>query len=70
MTFKCVHKEHFFDFDTTGRNITLVGGSFFETYGREIVERWVLGYIDSIKQQSAPARVRISPNRIAVFLAS
>ncbi len=61
MTFKGIHRAHFFESDPTGREITWAGGAFFKTDGDKIVELWVLGDIDSVKQQlGAPAGTRFS----------
>lgn len=51
MTFKGVHCGRFFDVEPTGREIRWAGGAFFRTDGRQIVEVWVLGDVDSVKQQ-------------------
>jgi predicted ester cyclase len=51
MTFKGVHRGIFFDVEPTGREIRWAGGAFFRTNGKQIVELWVLGDIDSVKQQ-------------------
>jgi hypothetical protein len=40
--------------------IRWVGGAFFTTDGRQIVELWVLGDVDSVKQQ-LNARLGFSP---------
>jgi len=37
--------------EATGRVITWAGGAFFTTDGERITELWVLGDIDSVKQQ-------------------
>jgi len=51
MTFKGVHRGRFFDVEPTGREIRWAGGAFFTTDGDQIVELWVLGDIDQVKQQ-------------------
>ncbi len=51
MTFRGTHQAPFFGVDATGREITWAGGAFFRTDGRQIVELWVLGDIDAVKQQ-------------------
>lgn len=51
MTFKGIHRARFFDVEATGREISWAGAAFFRTDGRQIVELWVLGDIDSVKQQ-------------------
>ncbi len=61
MTFKGIHRAHFFETEPTGREITWAGAAFFKTDGDKIVELWVLGDIDSVKQQlGAPAGTRFS----------
>ena len=60
MTFKGLHRARFFDVEPTGREIRWVGGAFFTTDGRQIVELWVLGDVDSVKQQ-LNARSGFSP---------
>src|SRR5262245_20879150 len=56
MTFKGVHRGRFFSVDPTGREIRWEGCAFFTTDGHQIVELWVLGDVDSVKQQlNAPA---------------
>ena len=51
MTFKGIHRAHFFRIGPTGREITWAGCAFFTTNGHQIVELWVLGDIDSVKRQ-------------------
>ena len=51
MTFKGLHRARFFEVEPTGREIRWVGGAFFTTDGQQIVELWVLGDVDSVKQQ-------------------
>lgn len=51
MTFKGVHRARFFGVEATGREIKWVGGAFFKTDGRQIVDLWVVGDIDSVKRQ-------------------
>ena len=61
MTFKGIHSAQFFETEPTGREITWAGSAFFKTDGDKIVELWVLGDIDSVKQQlGAPAGTRFS----------
>ena len=61
MTFKGIHRARFFEVEPTGREITWAGGAFFKTDGHQIVELWVLGDIDSVKQQlGAPASTSFS----------
>jgi predicted ester cyclase len=56
MTFKGIHRGHFFAIGPTGREITWEGCAFFTTNGHHIVELWVLGDVDSVKRQlGAPA---------------
>jgi predicted ester cyclase len=51
MTFKGLHRGQFFEVEPTGREVTWAGGAFFTTDGAQIVELWVLGDIDGVKQQ-------------------
>jgi steroid delta-isomerase-like uncharacterized protein len=51
MTFKGIHRAHFFGVGPTGREITWEGCAFFTTNGRQIAELWALGDIDSVKRQ-------------------
>jgi predicted ester cyclase len=51
MTFKGLHCGRFFETQPTGREIRWVGAAFFTTDGKQIVELWVLGDVDSVKQQ-------------------
>ena len=51
MTFRGIHQAPFFGVDATGREIEWAGGAFFRTDGQQIVELWVLGDIDAVKQQ-------------------
>jgi predicted ester cyclase len=51
MTFRGLHRGRFFDVEPTGREIRWAGGAFFTTDGEQIVELWVLGDVDSVKQQ-------------------
>lgn len=61
MTFRGVHRDRFFNVDATDREIRWAGGAFFKTDGRQIVALWVLGDIDSVKQQlGAEAETRFT----------
>ncbi len=51
MDFRGVHQGVFFGVPATGREIAWSGGAFFTTNGLQIVESWVLGDIDAVKQQ-------------------
>jgi len=51
MTFRGRHCGRFFDVEPTGREVRWAGGAFFTTDGRQIIELWVLGDVDSVKQQ-------------------
>ncbi len=51
MRFSGIHRARFFGVEATGRVITWAGGAFFTTDGERITELWVLGDIDSVKQQ-------------------
>ncbi len=51
MTFKGVHCGRLFDVEPTGREVRWAGGAFFTTANGQISELWVLGDIDSLKQQ-------------------
>lgn len=51
MTFRGLHRGRFFDVEPTHREIRWAGGAFFKTDGKQITELWVLGDVDSVKQQ-------------------
>ena len=61
MTFKGSHCGRFFEAPPTGREIRWTGAAFFTTDGKQIVELWVLGDVDSVKNQlNAPSGVDFS----------
>ena len=68
MTFKGLHRARFFEAEPTGREIRWAGGAggaFFRTDGRQTVELWVLGDVDSVKKQlNAPGRPALLPVRV------
>jgi steroid delta-isomerase-like uncharacterized protein len=51
MTFKGTHRGRFFEVPPTGKQIKWTGAAFFRTDGYKITELWVLGDVDSVKQQ-------------------
>jgi predicted ester cyclase len=51
MTFSGVHRGRLFSVDATGREIRWSGAAFFTAGGGQITELWVLGDVDSVKQQ-------------------
>jgi predicted ester cyclase len=51
MTFKGLHCGRFFEALPTGREIRWTGAAFFTTDGKQIVDLWVLGDVDSVKKQ-------------------
>jgi steroid delta-isomerase-like uncharacterized protein len=51
MTFKGTHCGRFFEIPPTGKEIKWAGAAFFRTDGNKIAELWVLGDLDSVKQQ-------------------
>ena len=51
MTFKGKHRGVFFGVDATKREIKWAGAAFFTLNGKCITDLWVLGDIDSVKQQ-------------------
>ena len=51
MTFRGRHQAPFFGVKATGREIEWAGAAFFRTRDGRITELWVLGDIDSVKQQ-------------------
>jgi predicted ester cyclase len=57
MTFKGLHRGRFFDVEPTGREIRWAGGAFFTTDEIQIVDLWVLGDVDSVKQQLNASRL-------------
>ena len=63
MTFKGLHSGRFFEVQPTGREIRWSGAAFFATDGKQIVELWVLGDVDGVKQQlNAPSGADFGPN--------
>lgn len=63
MTFRGLHRGRFFETEPTGREVVWAGGAFFATDGTQIVELWVLGDVDSVKQQlNAPRQAGFSPD--------
>tara|TARA_R110000787_G_scaffold44210_7_gene108609 strand:+ start:37689 stop:38123 length:435 start_codon:yes stop_codon:yes gene_type:complete len=55
MKFSGTHKGPFYGVPGTGKTIVWAGGAFFKGDGRQITSLWVLGDIDSVKQQLGPA---------------
>ncbi len=55
MTFKGVHRAPFFDVAATGREIAWAGAAFFTIRDGRIAALWVLGEVDSVKQQLGSA---------------
>ncbi len=51
MSFSGKHTGKFFGVDATGRIITWAGAAFFTIGNERIVELWVLGDLDSVRQQ-------------------
>ena len=51
MLFKGIHQDAFFGVAATGREITWAGAAFFTISDCRIAALWVLGDIDSVKQQ-------------------
>lgn len=51
MTFQGLHQGRFFDVEPTGKEIRWAGAAFFKISTDQIAELWVLGDIDSVKQQ-------------------
>ena len=51
MTFSGRHQGRFFDVEATGREIAWAGAAFFTIRDGRIAALWVLGDIDSVKQQ-------------------
>ena len=61
MTFKGTHRGRFFEIPPTGKEIKWAGAAFFRTDRDKISELWVLGDVDSVKQQlGAPANTSFS----------
>ena len=58
MTFRGRHQAPFFEVEATGQEITWTGAAFFRTDGQRIVELWVLGDIDAVKQQLGPGSAK------------
>lgn len=55
MTFSGRHRGRFFDVEATGREIAWAGAAFFTIRDGRIAALWVLGDIDSVKQQLGAA---------------
>lgn len=51
MRFHGIHQAPFFGIEATGKRIEWAGAAFFKMRGGQIAELWVLGDIDSVKQQ-------------------
>lgn len=51
MTFKGKHRAEFFGVSATGKEISWAGAAFFHISESRIAALWVLGDIDSVKQQ-------------------
>ncbi len=51
MTFSGIHRAPFFGVPATGQRVTWSGAAFFAIADQRIREIWVLGDIDSIRQQ-------------------
>ena len=51
MRFSGQHRGRLFGVAATGRRIAWSGAAFFETDGSRITALWVLGDVDSVKQQ-------------------
>ena len=56
MRFVGVHRGKLFGVEATGRTVRWAGAAFFTTDGERIVELWVLGDIDAVKQQLGAGR--------------
>ena len=55
MHFEGHHHGAFYGVEATGRKITWAGAAFFKSDGAQITDIWVLGDIDSVKQQLGAA---------------
>lgn len=55
MTFSGFHRAVFFGVPATGRRVTWSGAAFFAIADQRIKEIWVLGDLDSIRQQLGAA---------------
>ena len=55
MHFEGHHRGPFYGVEATGRKISWVGAAFFKSDGAQITDIWVLGDIDSVKQQLGAA---------------
>ncbi len=51
LTFSGRHRGRFFEVEATGREISWNGGAFFTMDDNQIVELWVVGDVDRVKQQ-------------------
>jgi steroid delta-isomerase-like uncharacterized protein len=55
MTFNGIHRGPLLGFPATGREIRWAGAAFFHFDGEQIIKLWVLGDIDSVRQQVSAA---------------
>ncbi|WP_217361248.1 ester cyclase [Ruegeria arenilitoris] len=55
MTFRGKHRAEFFGVAPTGRDIEWAGAAFFSVVEGKLSELWVLGDVDSVKQQLGAA---------------
>lgn len=51
MLFRGVHQNTFLGFEATGKKIQWAGAAFFQFRGEQISQLWVLGDLDSLRQQ-------------------
>ena len=58
MRFSGVHRAEFLGVQATGREIVWSGAAFFRIKANAVSELWVLGDVDSVKQQLEPAHGR------------
>ena len=56
MTFHGRHRGTFFGIEPSGQEIHWSGAAFFKTRDGRIIELWVLGDIEGIRQQLEPQR--------------
>ena len=56
MTFHGRHRGRFFGIEPSGQEIRWSGAAFFKTSAGKIIELWVLGDIEGIRQQLEPQR--------------
>ena len=60
--FRGVHRGSFLGVAATGRHIAWAGAAFFTVAGDRLGEAWVLGDVDTIRQQLGADRDKVVPS--------